>query len=270
MQRDGVIIPDNVDPKLIDVLFEAKARGTRLHLSFGHTTAKAAAGGASIREIGLDWLEEHRTQGYISLNSSSAKIRVLLLVNNRRSRGGDALSLECIVRVRESKGGRVLWQHPQYHHGEVVISPCGPAALGDHQVTRNGKVEIVLDSLEKARRWCEKMGLDFTERPSPEPAPALVRYLVPVSFEGSVEVLVPKDIPADRRKVLAEKLAVARILATVENVDAPEADACDEYEEQFGLDEEQAGKEWDAAQVTENVSGKWSGGLAVPADNRDE
>jgi hypothetical protein len=80
---------------------------------------------------------------------------------------------------------------------------------------------------------------------------------VAVQFCGTVEVRVPKTVPAERRRHLAEKLATARILATVQNMDAPEDDACGDYEEEFDLTEEKAGKEWDGCKI-EGVNGLWS------------
>ena len=47
------------------------------------------------------------------------------------------------------------------------------------------------------------------------------------------------------------------MLATTENPDAPEDDACGEYETEFGLDEATAGRNWDACRTT-GTSGQWS------------
>jgi hypothetical protein len=94
---------------------------------------------------------------------------------------------------------------------------------------------------------------------------------VPVSFTGMVEVEVPDDVPQERREALARKVALARALATTENPDAPEDDACGEYEEEFGLDEATAGRDWDGCKAT-SVSGKWSaaGDVAAAAERLAE
>ena len=63
---------------------------------------------------------------------------------------------------------------------------------------------------------------------------------------------------------MARKFALARLLATTENPDAPEEDACEEYETEFDLDEATAGRNWDACKTT-GVSGKWS--LQAVADH---
>lgn len=80
---------------------------------------------------------------------------------------------------------------------------------------------------------------------------------IPVVFSGVVEIKVPTTVPASRRKALAEKLAVARVLATTDNPDAPEDDACNEYANDFDLPEGKAGREWDGCTV-EGVGGGWS------------
>ena len=86
---------------------------------------------------------------------------------------------------------------------------------------------------------------------------SMVKVVVPVAFTGTVEVEVPAHIPQERREALARKVALARVLATTENPDAPEDDACAEYAEEFKLGEATAGRDWDAC-VTAGVSGKWS------------
>jgi hypothetical protein len=84
-----------------------------------------------------------------------------------------------------------------------------------------------------------------------------LKVVVPVSFTGTVEVEVPANVPPERREALARKFALARILATTENPDAPEDDACTEYEKEFRLDEDAAGQDWDGC-LTTGVSGGWS------------
>jgi hypothetical protein len=94
---------------------------------------------------------------------------------------------------------------------------------------------------------------------------AMAKVVVSVSFTGAVEVEVPDDVPQERREALARKVALARVSATTESPDAPEDDACAEYEEEFGLDEATAGHDWDGCETT-SVSGKWS--LQAAADDR--
>ena len=87
------------------------------------------------------------------------------------------------------------------------------------------------------------------------------KYIVPVSFRGEVEVFVPNGITSEQKKALAEKVAHARILATLDNPDAPEQEACDEYAEQFQISDEVAGGHWDDCK-TGSYGGAWTVGSA--------
>ena len=62
---------------------------------------------------GRDWLEEFGTTGYVTRTGGA---HVVMLVHNTRSMGGSPLISECVVRIASSrKGGRVYFQHPNYH-----------------------------------------------------------------------------------------------------------------------------------------------------------
>ncbi len=142
--------PDEV----IRVLEQARLNRTRLHISLGHTDGE---------KIGLDWLEEFESHGYIG--RSMGPIKVPLLVANRRSLGGGALLDHCIVRIRQSAGGRVLWQHAAYHFGTVEIHhKVEPLELPDGRVlavdvVRDGELHAAFENIAQARRWVQKMGV---------------------------------------------------------------------------------------------------------------
>jgi hypothetical protein len=92
-------------------------------------------------------------------------VKVPLLVANRRSLGGGAILDHCIVRIRASAGGRVLYQHPKYHFGslevrrktESVTLPDGRILNVD--VLRDGDLHASFENMEKARRWVHKLGV---------------------------------------------------------------------------------------------------------------
>jgi len=92
-------------------------------------------------------------------------------------------------------------------------------------------------------------------RTEPKQGPG-VKVDVPVAFRGVVSVIVPHDVPTGQRRPLAEKFALARILATTENPDAPDDDACADFANDFKLDEDEASETWD--KVYDNgVGGAW-------------
>jgi len=95
-----------------------------------------------------------------------------------------------------------------------------------------------------------------------------MKITIPVRFQGTVEIELPKGLTKERREFLAKKIVLARIVATMDNPDAPEEDACWEYQEEFGLSDETAEKDWDATK-TEGVAGSWylglkAGGVILP------
>lgn len=148
---NGTSYHDDTPAEVIRVLESARTNRTRLHISLGDTTN------------GLDWLEEFKTHGYIG--RSMGPVKVPLLVANRRSLGGGAILGHCIVRIRTSSGGRVLYQHPKYHHGsleicrkaESVSLPDGRILTVD--VLRDGEPHAAFENVEKARRWVHKLGV---------------------------------------------------------------------------------------------------------------
>jgi hypothetical protein len=81
-------------------------------------------------------------------------------------------------------------------------------------------------------------------------SPAVKRIDVPVYFAGTVTVLVPGDLAASDARLLANKVALARILATTDNPDAPEADACEDYADQCSANAQPtAEQDWDSCRV---------------------
>jgi hypothetical protein len=136
---------------VVQVLERARQNRTRIHVSFGDAAS------------GLDWLEEWDITGYVG--RSMGPIKVPLLIANRRSLGGGAILDHCIVRIRESAGGRILYRHPTYHYGTLAIRPkAEPVTLPDGRVltidvVQDGKVHASFESMTKARRWVHKLGV---------------------------------------------------------------------------------------------------------------
>jgi hypothetical protein len=71
-------------------------------------------------ETGRAWAEEHETIGYISRTCGVRKVP--LLVHNSRSLGGHVLLDHCIVKI--ARGGRVLYQHPNFSQPVFTADDC--------------------------------------------------------------------------------------------------------------------------------------------------
>ncbi len=151
---DGTSYHAETPNEVIRVLENTRLNRTRLHISLGETEGPNA---------GRDWLEEFETHGYVG--RSMGPIKAPLLVANRRSMGGGAILTHCVVRIRTSAGGRVLYQHPQYHFGSLEIRrKAEPVTLQDNRVLtvdvlRDGEPHAAFENVEKARRWVRKLGL---------------------------------------------------------------------------------------------------------------
>lgn len=148
---NGTSFDERTPDEVIRVLESARQNRTRLHISLGDTAS------------GRDWLEEFETHGYVG--RSMGPVKVPLLVANTRSLGGGSILAHCIVRIRTSAGGRVLWQHPDYHHGTLEIrQKTEPVTLPDGRILRvevvqDGDEQAAFENVAKARRYIQKLGV---------------------------------------------------------------------------------------------------------------
>lgn len=151
---DGTFYDGDTPEGAIRAIEDAKRRGVRIHVHHGDL------------ETGKDWLEEFSVQGYVGRTGGS--IKAPLLVHNSRSMGGHIIS-GSVVKVRETKSGRVLYQHPKYHHGVVVLREMEtPIDRGDNkgvwlraEALVNGSTHARFEYLAGAVRWAKKLGLEY-------------------------------------------------------------------------------------------------------------
>lgn len=112
--NDGDNLPiayhEETSPEVISALERARIGKRRVKIYLGDTAT------------GRDWNEENDTIGYVGL-SRGANARYPILVYNKKSCGGGSLLDNCIVKIKESKGGRVLYQSPKYQAPIIEICP---------------------------------------------------------------------------------------------------------------------------------------------------
>jgi len=85
---------------VIDILEAARVNRVRIVVDYGDTTT------------GKSWGETRDIHGYVGRSTGINKIP--LLVYNSRSYGGGAMLDHRVIKITESKGGRVLYQHTNY------------------------------------------------------------------------------------------------------------------------------------------------------------
>lgn len=135
---------------VIETLEWARKNSTRVHISYGD------------KDTGRDWLEENDVKGYIAWSRGSVKVPLLL--PTRRSKGGLNILDHCIVRIRTSPGGSILYQHPFYNYGDLEIRPMSDPLVLDGrtlrvEVTCDGKFHVAFEDIHKAVRWAKKLGV---------------------------------------------------------------------------------------------------------------
>ena len=84
------------------------------------------------------------------------------------------------------------------------------------------------------------------------------RIDVPIQFSGTVSVLVPDRLCDADATLLATKLALSRIVATADNPDAPEDDACEDYAKECSEQARNtAESDWDQGKIS-SIGGRWT------------
>lgn len=147
---DGIYFHIDTPDEVIRQILWAKRNNVRVHLHIGDP------------KTGRDWLEEFETEGRIG--NSMGPLKVLLLIHNARSMGGGSLLDHCVVKIRTTgKKGRVLYQHPTYHHGKITVRDLGEVDL-TIAVDVDGKTHARFKTLESAGRWATKLGVQLSLR----------------------------------------------------------------------------------------------------------
>lgn len=96
---NGTTYREGTPSRVIHILEHCRASGMRIRVAYGD-------------ENGQDWGEVCDVVGYVGRSCGPCKVP--LLVYNRRSLGGPAMTENRIVRIETTKGRRLLYQHKDY------------------------------------------------------------------------------------------------------------------------------------------------------------
>ena len=116
-------------------------------------------------KTGKCWNEEHCIFGYVGL-SKGTKAYYPILVINENSSGGGSLLDHCIIKIKESKGDRVLYQAENFQQPVIEIKPVNlaPIELGvshspeyTYSLYIDGELYSNHTTLKQAERLKKKM-----------------------------------------------------------------------------------------------------------------
>ena len=101
MEYNGTTYHEDTSPEMVGILERLRSNQTRCRFHWGDA------------KTGEDWGDEYDVKGRIGRSTGTKKIPILLY--NARSYGGGAILDHCIVKITETAGGRLVYQHPNYH-----------------------------------------------------------------------------------------------------------------------------------------------------------
>ena len=138
--RDTITLPSgttvyaDTDPKLIPILERIRENRTRIRVYYGD------------KDTGKCWNEEYDIMGYIGRTTGN---KSLILVYNKRSYGGGILLTDCILKIKETNGGRALYVHPNFKTPQVEAKGT--------EVYIDGELYGRCETEQRAKRLANKM-----------------------------------------------------------------------------------------------------------------
>jgi hypothetical protein len=144
----------------------------------------------------------------------------------------------------------LLQQEPAMVYQAAISLVFSRYLTGPHvEALRRGYIAAFVESTVQRRTFEFEDLIEFEPKPSEQ-------IKVHVSFKGIVEIYVPETVPSSRRRALAERLALCRLVAVTDDPSTCEDVAWEKYGEAFDLNEEKATAEWCECNI-ENLSGDW-------------
>lgn len=131
----------STDSEVINALERARKNRTRVRIYLGNTATGEA------------WNEEHDIFGYIGLSKGS-QAYYPILVYNTNSFGGGSLLDHCIIKIKESNGGKILYQNknfiqPLIEVRESTTEGYTHSVYINNQIYSNHKTEKQAKTLQK-------------------------------------------------------------------------------------------------------------------------
>ena len=159
---NGVHYSSRGPAAVVAVLEDARTSGTGIRVSKGYTEQHLGRR-LGDKPVGEDWLETFGVEG--TIGTSTGRVRVPLLIHSARSTGGGVVDGGCIVRIKDTRTGRVLYQHTAYRLPALAVQPLTAAERRrtanqrsglTHRVTADGRTVARFGSAAKADSFIAK------------------------------------------------------------------------------------------------------------------
>lgn len=98
---NGTYYHAETSDEMVALLEQIRRYGTRVRFHWGNA------------QTGEDWGDIYDVAG--TIGRSTGEVKIPLLIHNRRSLGGGGILTNCIVKIVTTRGGHVMYQHPNYH-----------------------------------------------------------------------------------------------------------------------------------------------------------
>lgn len=141
-EENNTEVYKNVNEKLISILERCRKNSTRIRVWYGSNNKV--------------WLEEYDVMGRI--DRTNGRIKIPILINNKRSWGGLELLVHCIVRIDDIEEKKTIYkldgyEMPNFKIREVKIYNN----ILSYQVFLDNERKAIFNSLEKAQNWVDFM-----------------------------------------------------------------------------------------------------------------
>jgi hypothetical protein len=135
---NGTFYQKGTPQAVINALESVRNNKTRVKLFYGDP------------ETGRDWHEENDVTG--TIGRSTGSIKIPLLISTSRSMGGGAILTKNIVKIRDTKTGKVLYQNEKYKQPNIEIVESDMDGY-----TNNVMIDGELYSRHKTKRSAEML-----------------------------------------------------------------------------------------------------------------
>lgn len=141
-EENKTTVYEHVNEKLISILERCRKNNTRIRVWYGANNKI--------------WLEEYYVMG--RLGRTTGRIKIPILVNNKRSLGGRELLVPCIVRIDDIEEKETIYKLDGYEMPKLEIKEVkNNGHILDYLVMKENKILVTFSTLEKAQNWVDFM-----------------------------------------------------------------------------------------------------------------